>query len=263
MTRDRAATPGQPEDFQEYADARFGFKVRMPKRFEILPDTIDPLARMIRGLDDLPEEESARLQPRLPIGFFDPDVLGELEDGSLQPLRLIEYEALRGREERLSVEEIGQLWREMREYLPETLASAQMPGYEFLGTREMSLGPLPALAFEYAWEGVRPGHFGGDHACIVWAMGPGAMYHVYHHCSGEEWEARRPELDAILASFELLDPGEVGDEAARAAAAQAAFAAAKEAGESTEAAFAAGQAAYAAARPAGDGPEESAGPADE
>jgi hypothetical protein len=86
------------------------------------------------------------------------------------------------------------------------------------------------------------------------------MFHVYHHCSGEEWEARQPELDAILASFELLDPGESEEEAVRAAAAQAAFLAAKAEGQSTEAAFEAGQAAYAAAPAAGEAPEEGAGP---
>ena len=95
---------------------------------------------------------------------------------------------------------------EIREFMPETLASAQMPGYEFLGIRETALGPLPALAFEYRWDGVRPGFYGGDHARIVWALGPTAMFHVYHHCSGEVWEARRSELDAILASFEVLEP---------------------------------------------------------
>ena len=192
MTQDNDTTPAQPpEGFQEYADSRFGFKVFMPKRFEILPDTIDPLARMLRGLDDLSEEEAKDLQPRLPIGFFDPDVLGELEDGSKQPLRLIEYEALSGRDEPLTDEEIEQMFAEMREYLPETLAGAQMPGYEFLGVRETALGLLPALAFEYRWDGVRPGYFGGDHARMVWALGPTAMFHVYHHCSGEVWGARR------------------------------------------------------------------------
>ena len=98
---------------------------------------------MIRGLNDLSEEEAAKLQPRLPIGFFDPDVFGELEDGSKQPLRLIEYEALSGREEPLSDDEIEQMRAEMREHMPETLASAQMPGYEFLGVRETKLGAAP------------------------------------------------------------------------------------------------------------------------
>ena len=247
MTKERDTTPAPPpEDFQEYADSRFGFKVMMPKRFEILPDTIDPLARMIRGLNELSEEEAAKLQPRLPIGFFDPDVLGELEDGSKQPLRFIEYEALSGREEPLSDEEIEQMRTEMRQHMPETLASAQMPGYEFLGVRETALGPLPALAFEYRWDGVRAGYFGGDHARIVWAVGPMAMFHVYHHCSGEVWGSRRSELDAILASFALMEPGELAEEAARGAAV-AAFEAAKAAGDSTEVAFQAGQAAYEAA----------------
>ena len=173
--------------------------------------------------------------------------MGELEDGETQPLRLIEYDALSADEEVLSPEDVARMRAEMRQFLPETLADAGMPGYEFLGVRETSLGPLPALLFEYAWDGVRPGHFGGDHACIVWALGPTGMFHVYHHCSGEEWEARRPELDAILESFALMGPGEVAEEAAQGAAVSA-FEAAKKAGASTEEAFKAGQAAYEAAQ---------------
>ena len=97
MPQDPNVAPAQsPDDFQEYADSRFGFKVQMPKRFEILPSTVDPLARMIRGLNELSEEEAEKLQPRLPIGFYDPAVIGELEDGETQPLRLIEYDALSG-----------------------------------------------------------------------------------------------------------------------------------------------------------------------
>lgn len=211
MTRggDPGAKPAQPpKDFQDYSDARFGFRVWMPRRFGILPDTIDPLARMIRGLNDMPEEERAKLQPRLPIGFWDPEVVGESEDGARQPLRVIEYEALRGREEPLSHELAEEMRADIRESMPETLASAEMPGYQFLGVRETALGPLPALAFEYRWDGVRPGFYGGDRARIVWALGPTAMFHVYHHCSGEVWGARRSELDAILASFEVLQPGQ-------------------------------------------------------
>lgn len=257
MTGRRSAPSAQPpDDFQEYADARFAFKVQMPKRFEILPQTVDPLARMLRGLDEMSEAEAAELQPRLPVGFWDPEVTGELEDGATQPLRLIEYDALIGNEEPLSPEDVARLRAEMRSYMPETLAGAQMPGYEFLGTRETGLGPLPALAFEYSWDGVRPGHFGGDHVYIVWALGPAGMYHVYHHCSGEEWKRRKPELDAILASFALMGPAELAEEAAQGAA-RAAFEAAKAAGESTGDALKAGQTAYEAAygvRPAPDAP---------
>jgi hypothetical protein len=186
----------------------------MPKRFGILPDTIDPLARMIRGLNEMPEEDRAKLQPRLPIGFWDPEVVGESEDGVRQPLRVIEYEALRGREELLSGEQAEEMREEIRESMPETLASAEMPGYKFLGTRETALGALPALAFEYRWDGVRPGYYGGDRARIVWAPGPTGLFHVYHHCSGEVWGKHRSELDAILASFELLVPGKGGEEPA-------------------------------------------------
>jgi hypothetical protein len=247
MPQDPSVAPAEsPDDFQEYADSRFGFKVQMPKRFEILPSTVDPLARMIRGLNELSEEEAEKLQPRLPIGFYDPAVVGELDDGETQPLRLIEYDALSGEQEVLSPEDVARMRAEMRQFLPQTLATAGMPGYEFLGVRETSLGPLPALTFEYSWDGVRPGHFGGDHACIVWALGPTGMFHVYHHCSGDEWEARRPELDAILASFALMGPGEVAEEAAQGAAV-AAFEKAKADGASTEDAFKAGQAAYEAA----------------
>ena len=247
MTQHHGATPARtPEDFQEYADVRFGFKIQMPKRFRILPDTVDPLARMIRGLDELSEEEAARLRPNLPVGFWDPDVTGELEDGALQPLRLIEYDALIGGQAPPRPEDVARMRAEMRRYMPETLAGARMPGYAFLGTQETALGSLPALAFDYSWDGVRPGHFGGDHARIVWALGPAGMYQVYHHCSGDEWEARRPELDAILASFALMGPAELAEQAAQGAAA-AAFEAAKAAGGSAEDAVKAGQAAYEAA----------------
>ena len=183
---------------------------------------------------------------------------GELEDGETQPLRLIEYDALSADEEALSPEDVARMRAEMRQFLPQTLADAGMPGYEFLGVRETSLGPLPALLFEYSWDGVWPGHFGGDHACIVWALGPTGMFHVYHHCSGEEWEARRPELDAILESFALMGPGEVAEEAAQGAAV-AAFEKAKADGASTEDAFKAGQAAYEAAHGMAVAPEEDAG----
>jgi hypothetical protein len=270
MTHDNDAPPATPpEGFQEYADARFGFRVWMPRRFEILPDTMDPLARMIRGLNDMPEEEQKKLQPGLPIGFWDPEVLGEHEDGSKQPLRLFEYDALGGRDEPLTDAETEQMWDEIKKFMPETLASAQMPGYKFLGTRETTLGALPGLAFEYRWDGARPGYYGGDHARLVWAPTPTAMFHVYHHCSGELWGAHRSELDAVLASFKVLEPGE-GREAVARAAAQAAFDATQAAGGDVETGRAAARAAYAAAlegaaaaKAAHDAAREEAGPAEE
>lgn len=236
--------PRPPEDFQEYSDARFGFKVQMPKRFEIIPTTVDPLARLIRGLDDLSEEEQKKLQQQLPVGFWDPELIGELESGQYQPLRLIEYDALRGGEEPVSEEQAKKMWDEVQEFMPKTLEGAHMPGYKYLGTSETSLGELPALAFEYRWDGPRPKMYGGDHVRILWAVNDRTMFHVYYHCSTQEWDKRLPEFERIVASFAVLRPEEMEQEAARSAVATAAFSAAKAAGESEEAAMAAGQAAY-------------------
>ena len=224
MTNDQDATPAQPpEDFQEYSDARFGFRVQMPKRFKILPATMDPLARMIRGLDEMPEEEQAKLQPQMPVGFWDPDVIGQLEDGQMQPLRLFEYDALRGGDEAIDEAQAGRMWDEIQEFLPQNLANAKMPGFTYLETRETKLGRLRALSFDFTWDGPRPGHYGGDHVRVVWAMSYTTMFHVYHHCSGDEWEARLPELEAVLTTFELLKQSEVDKEAARSAVAFAAY----------------------------------------
>jgi hypothetical protein len=248
MTQDQGSTPAQPpEDFQEYSDARFGFKVQMPKRFKILPATMDPLARMIRGLDEMPEEEQAKVQPRMPVGFWDPEVIGQLDDGQMQPLRLFEYDALRGGDEAIDEAQALRMWDEIQEFLPQNLAGAKMPGFKYLETRETKLGALRALAFDFTWDGPRPGHYGGDRVRVVWAMSYTTMFHVYHHCSGDEWEARLPELEAVLATFELLKQAEVDKEAARSAVAFAAYEAAKEKGDSEEAAMTAAQAAYEAA----------------
>jgi hypothetical protein len=211
MTQASDATPAQPpEDSQVYVDSRYGFSVAVPKRFEVLPTTMDPLARTMRELHDLTEEEEAERQSDWPVGLWDPEVTGELDDGSGTPLRLFEFEAIRGCDEPLSEEAAERMWQDVQRFMPETLASGELPGYEYLETREVMLGEMPALWFEYRWDGVRPGAFGGDHACVVWALGPMTIYHVYHHCAGEQWEARRPELDAILASFEVTEPGQQG-----------------------------------------------------
>ena len=144
---------------------------------------------MIRGLDDMPDEEQAKLQPRLPIGFWYPEVIGQLEDGQHAAARLIEYEALRGREEPLSDAQAGQLWGRSR-------SPAGDPGERGdAGVR------VPRDARDHArpaaGAGLRvslgrraPGLLRRRPRRIVWALGPTAMFHVYHHCSGEVWGAR-------------------------------------------------------------------------
>ena len=114
------------------------------------------------------------------------------------------------------------MWDEIQEFLPQNLATRRCRGSRTSETRETKLGPLRALSFDFTWDGPRPGHYGGDHVRIVWAMSYTTMFHVYHHCSGDEWEARLPELEAVLASFELLKQSEVDKEAARSAVAFAA-----------------------------------------
>ena len=266
MTQDHDATPPPPEDFREYSDGRFGFSIHLPKRFESISTTFDPLARLIRGLDRLPEEERKTMQQSLPVGFWDPELIGESESGQDQPLRVIEYDVLNARGNPIPEEQAKQMWDEVVDFMPKTLKGANPPGYEYLETTETRLGPLPALAFDYRWDGPRPGHYGGDHVRIVWALSETTIFHLYYHCSGEEWEARLPEFEAVLASFAVLEPEEMKREAARSGAAADAFRAAQEAGDSEEAAMAAGQAAYDAAMAAeaaagDDAPGDDAAPA--
>jgi hypothetical protein len=40
---------------------------------------------------------------------------------------------------------------------------------------------------------------------VVWALTPTAVYQVYYHCPSEVWDAWLPELEQILASFELIE----------------------------------------------------------
>jgi hypothetical protein len=247
MTQDHDATPTPPEDFQEYSDARYGIKVLMPKRFEITPKTVDPLSRLIRGCNGMPEDEQKLMQPNMPVGFWDPDLTGELESGKQYPLRVIEYEVLQGQGAAIPTDEAKRMRDEVVDFMPKTLEGIKLPGYEYLGMTETKLGPLPALAFEYRWDGPRPDHYGGDHARVVWALGESAMFHLYYHCSGDDWEAKLPEFETILASFAVMTPEQIERESSRTIAAGKAYQAAKDAGDSEEDARAAGQAAYAAA----------------
>ena len=80
-----------------------------------------------------------------------------------------------------------------------------MPGYELLAVRDAKLGPLEALAFEYVWAGPREEPELFDRAMVVWAATPTTVYQVYYHCPEEVWDPWLPELEQILASFELIE----------------------------------------------------------
>ena len=89
--------------------------------------------------------------------------------------------------------------------MPEALASRGMPGFVFREVRDARLGPLDALEFEYEWAGPREAPELTDRALVVWAPTPTAVYQVYYHCPAEVWDAWLPELEQILASFELIE----------------------------------------------------------
>jgi hypothetical protein len=103
--------------------------------------------------------------------------------------------------------ETSRLWFEARQMISGALESAALRDYRLLDVHDIRLGGLDALAFEYRWLGLRGGSDGGDHALLVWAPTPLAVFHVYHHCAESEWAARRAELDAVLGSFVALEAG--------------------------------------------------------
>ena len=207
-----SASPEPPEGFRRHVEERFGFAVTVPRRFQLLANTVDPIARMMRGPGgELPQEEADQRR-NWPEGFWDREVLGELEDGRVQPFRLLEFDAVGGRREPLNDAAASDMWFQARQLCPETLESVGLPGFTLLNVLDTSLGELDALAFEYHWDGLLAGEDGGDHGLLVWASTPMTVFHVYHHCVETEWAARKPELDAILASFEVLGAAFEGED---------------------------------------------------
>ena len=194
--RDGQAGTRFPQGMRRHEEPDFGFAIEVPRRFIRLTNTVDPIAQMMRvgaaqagregqapGGD---EEKPGGEEQAWPTGFCDPEVLGDIGDGRLQPLRLLEIDTL-GRSEPLTDDEAAAFWFEAREVLPQALASSELPGYRLLDVRDATLGPLDALAFEWRWDGLRPGDQGGDRALLVWALHPQRVFPVYYHCCGDEW----------------------------------------------------------------------------
>jgi hypothetical protein len=201
--------PQAPSGFTWRVQARFGLAVTLPRRFQLHADTVDPLARGLRevrfGDDPGAEPRDAPGVGRWPDGFWDPAVVAELDEGRAQPFRLLEFDVLWDDTMPLSNTAARELWSRAPSKVTGTLASMRLQGYELLGTREMRLGHLDGLGFNYRWDGLRTYGAGGDRALFVWAPSPWGVFHVYHHCPEMEWTARRPELEAILATFTALD----------------------------------------------------------
>ena len=192
------------EGLRRHEEPVYGYAVTVPAVFVALLNTVDPLARLLRRLDDKQPDEESKLTGSWPVGFADPEVVGDVGAGHMEPLRLLEFDVLT-RPDPLGDEALAAMREGVRDALPEALASRGLAGFGLIGTREVKLGPLDALAFEYSWEGPRESAELGDHALVVWAPTPTTVYQVYYHCPSESWDRWLPELEQILASFELIE----------------------------------------------------------
>jgi hypothetical protein len=105
----------------------------------------------------------------------------------------------------LSEGDLAALRQSVRGALPQEIDSLGLPGFEFLGAREVRLGPIDALGFEYAWDGPNEAADEPDRGLVIWAPAPTTVFHVYYHCPASAWGTWWPESEQILASFELLD----------------------------------------------------------
>jgi hypothetical protein len=195
---------GRPRGLRRHEEPAYGYAVTVPAVFVALLNTVDPLARLLRQLDDKELDEESRLTGSWPVGFADPEVVDDIGEGHHEPLRLLEFDVLT-RPDPMSDADIAAMRTVVRGALPEALASRALAGFDLLEVRDAKLGPLDALAFEYEWAGPREAVELTDRALVVWAPTPTAVYQVYYHCPAEVWDAWLPELEAILSSFELIE----------------------------------------------------------
>ncbi len=198
-------TGSRPEGMRRHEEPTYGYAIDVPAVFVALMNTVDPVARMLRQLDDLELDEESKLTGSWPVGFADPEVIGDLGGDHTEPLRLLEFDVLE-RAEPLSEAELAQMRERMREAMPEAIASRQLSRFKFLVTHEVKLGDIDALAFEYEWAGPSQRNKKlRDRGLVVWAPTPTAIYQVYYHCPSQVWDAWLPELEKMLASFELIE----------------------------------------------------------
>ena len=193
------------EGLVRHEEPGFGYAVTVPAVFVGVVNTVDPLARHMRGLDHTPPDEESKLSGRWPLGFADPEVVGDVGKGHMEPLRLFEFDVL-GRQDPLDEARLTDIRASMRDAMPEALASLGLAGFELVEVRDGRLGSLDALLFEYEWAGPSERGELRDRGLVVWAPTPAAVYLVYHHCPADVWDAWLPELARILESFELAEP---------------------------------------------------------
>jgi hypothetical protein len=194
----------RPEGLRRHEEPVYGYAITVPAVFFALLNTVDPLARLVRQLDGKDLDEESKLTGSWPVGFADPEVVGDVGEGHHEPLRLLEFDVFT-RPDPMSDADMAGMREMVRDALPEALASRGMAGFGLLEVRDARLGPLEALTFEYEWAGPRDDPDLTDRGLVVWALTPTAVYQVYYHCPSEVWDAWLPELQQMLASFELIE----------------------------------------------------------
>jgi hypothetical protein len=189
---------------RRHEEPTYGYAVEVPAVFVALLNTVDPLARVLRGVDELELGEESKLTGSWPLGFADPEVVGDLGGDHSEPLRLLEFDVLE-RPDPIGATQIEEMRAQMRRAMPEALASVGLPRFDFKVVHEVRLGPIDALGFEYEWAGPSENKKLRDRGLVVWAPTSTAIYQVYYHCPSQVWDAWLPELEKILASFELIE----------------------------------------------------------
>ena len=197
--------PSPPAGYRWHDTLAFGFAIAVPRRFHLLTNTFDPIARDLRHIvDDEDEPRGADGEALWADGVWDPEVIDELSDRRVQPTRIFEFDVVGPRPEPMPPDMQREMWFQSRQMFPSIMESGELPGYRLLDISMLRLGELDALGFEYWWDGLCLEENGGDHALLVWAPTSRLVFHVYHHCAEDEWTARRTELDEILGTFRLI-----------------------------------------------------------
>ena len=183
----------QSRELRRHEERAFGYAIDVPVDFVVLMNTVDPLSRLLRGIQDKQPHEETALTGSWPVGFADPQVVGDIGGGHTEPLRLLEFDVLE-RSDALSAGDLAVLQQSVVGALPREIDSLGLPGFEFLGARELKLGPIDALGFEYEWDGPNEAADEPDRGLVVWAPTPTTVYHVCYHCPASAWGTWWPEL---------------------------------------------------------------------
>ena len=139
MTSDERGAAGRPEGLRRHEEPVYGYAITVPAVFVALMNTVDPLARLMRQLDDKELDEESRLTGSWPVGFADPEVVGPVGDDHQEPLRLLEFDVLT-RPDALSDAQLASMRDVVRDALPEALASRGLAGFDLLEVREREAG---------------------------------------------------------------------------------------------------------------------------